>query len=193
MKKDDEKQYEEDARELRKYSTFDNFSDDELERLARAAHRASTSAPSPLIHEQTPSDSCYILLSGEAGVYIGRDRVALLGPGEVIGEAALQRGKLRSATVTTTGPAQLLRIERDDLATLLDEIPALRKIIDESVARHVPVDPPEKHKPARTKLTTSVPTDLIERFEQAADSAGVEFGTAVEEALTQWAEKKSSA
>jgi CRP/FNR family cyclic AMP-dependent transcriptional regulator len=174
MKKDDAKQYEEDARELRKYSTFDNFSDDELERLARTAHRASTSAPSPLIHEQTPSDSCYILLSGEAGVYIGRDRVALLGPGEVIGEAALQRGKLRSATVTTTGPAQLLRLERDDLAKLLDEIPALRKIIDESVARHVPVDPPEKPKPVRTKLSASVPT-------------------AIEDALTQWAERNSKA
>jgi len=69
------------------------------------------------------------------------DRVALLGPGEVIGESALRRGKLRSATVTTTGPAEVLRIERDDLARLLDEIPALRETMDVTAARHTPVCP----------------------------------------------------
>ena len=69
----------EDARLLRGFTTFDKFSDDELERLVRAADHTSTSAPWPLIHEQTPSDACYILLSGETGVYVGRDRVAVVG------------------------------------------------------------------------------------------------------------------
>ena len=77
----------EDARRLREFSAFDKFSDSELERLVRAAHHTSTSVPWPLIHEQTPSDACYILLSGELGVYVGQDRIAVLGPGEVIGES----------------------------------------------------------------------------------------------------------
>lgn len=191
--KADAKRSEEDARRLRQYATFDNFSDAELQRLARAAHRTSTSAPLPLIHEQTPSDSCYILLSGEVGVYVGQDRVAALGPGEVIGESALQRGRLRSATVTTTGPAELLRIERDDLATLLDEIPALREILDASVARHVPVDLPPKPKPSHSRLGVSVRTDLVERFEQAADSAGMDVATALEDALSHWIERNGEA
>ena len=139
------KRHGEDARRLREFTAFDNFSDDDLERLVRAAHRTSTSGPWPLIREQTPSDACYILLSGEAAVYVGRDRIAVVGPGEVIGESALRRGKLRSATVTTTGPAEVLRIERDDLARLLDKIPALRETMDATVARHAPgpatVDP----------------------------------------------------
>jgi CRP-like cAMP-binding protein len=109
-----------------------------LERLVRSAHSFTTSSPRPLIHEETPSDACYILLSGEAGVYVGRDRVAVVGPGEVIGESALRRGKLRSATVTTIGAAEVLRIERDDLASMLDEIPALRETMDATVARHMP-------------------------------------------------------
>jgi CRP/FNR family transcriptional regulator, cyclic AMP receptor protein len=58
----------EDARRLREFSAFDNFSDDDVEHLVRAARHTSTSAPWPLIHEQTPSDACYILLSGEAAV-----------------------------------------------------------------------------------------------------------------------------
>ncbi|BBY36856.1 hypothetical protein MMAN_09900 [Mycobacterium mantenii] len=191
--KADAKRYEEDARRLRRYVTFESFSDAELQRLARAAHRTSTSAPLPLIHEQTPSDSVYVLLSGEVGVYVGRDRVAALGPGEVIGESALHRGRLRSATVTTMGPAELLRIERDDLAALLDEIPALRQIIDASVARHVPVDLPPKPKPSHARLGVSVRTDLVERFEQAADSAGVDVATALEDALTHWIERNGTA
>jgi CRP/FNR family transcriptional regulator, cyclic AMP receptor protein len=189
----DAKAHKEDARRLRKYATFGNFSNDELERLARAAHRTSTSVPLPLIHEQTPSDACYILLSGEVGVYVGQDRIAVLGPGEVIGESALHRGKLRSATVTTTGPAEVLRIERDDLAKLLDEMPALREIIDASIARHVPVVLPPKPKPQRSKLGASVQTDLVERFEQTADSAGLDVATALEDALTQWIERNSTA
>lgn len=130
------KQDHEDVSRLREFPAFEKFSDDDLTRLVRASHRTSTSAPWPLIHEQTPSDACFILLSGEAAVYLGRDRVAVLTPGEVIGESALRRGKLRSATVTTTGPAEVLRIERDDFARLLAEIPALQGTVDDTVARH---------------------------------------------------------
>jgi CRP/FNR family cyclic AMP-dependent transcriptional regulator len=127
-----------DARRLREFAAFAKFSDDDLNRIVRAAHRTSTSGPWPLIREQTPSDACYILLSGEAGVYVGRDRIAMVGPGEVIGESVLRRGKLRNATVTTTGKAEVLHIGRDDLNRLLDEIPALRETMDETVARRLP-------------------------------------------------------
>ncbi|WP_375483975.1 cyclic nucleotide-binding domain-containing protein [uncultured Mycobacterium sp.] len=184
---------EKDARRLREFTTFDKFSDDELEHLVRAAHHTSRSKPWPLIREQTPSDECYILLSGEVGVYVGEDRIAVLGPGEVIGESALRRGKLRSATVTTMGPAEVLRIERDDLARLLDEIPALRETMEATAARHAPVARPSKPKPARSKVSASVPTDLVERFEQAADIAGVGVAAALEDALTRWIERNSTA
>jgi CRP/FNR family transcriptional regulator, cyclic AMP receptor protein len=190
--KSDAQELRRDARRLREFTAFDKFSDDELERLVRAAQRTSRSVPWPLIREQTPSDACYILLSGEAGVYVGEDRIAVLGPGEVIGESALRRGKLRSATVTTIGAAEVLRIGRDDLARLLDEIPALRETMDATAARHVPVAPRPKPKPARCKLDASVPTELVERFEQAADGAGVGFAGALEAALTQWIDRNGT-
>jgi CRP/FNR family transcriptional regulator, cyclic AMP receptor protein len=187
-----EQELEKDARRLREFATFDKFSDDQLERLVGAAHRTSRSVPWPLIREQTPSDACYILLSGQVGVYVGEDRIAVLGPGEVIGESALRRGKLRSATVTTMGPAEVLRIERDDFARLLDEIPALRETMDATAAQHVPVAPPPKPKPARCKVNASVPTELVERFEEAADSAGVGVAAALEGALTEWIERNGT-
>lgn len=191
MKAETEGHEEEDIRRLREFTAFDKFSREELERLVRASHHTSHSVPWPLIREQTPSDACYILLSGKVGVYVGQDQIASLGPGEVIGESALRRGKLRSATVTTIGPAEVLRIERDDLARLLDEIPALREMIEATAAQHAPVTPPPKPKPQRSKLNASLPTDLVERFEQAADTAGVDVTAALEEALTQWIESKA--
>ena len=127
-----------DVQTLRKFTVFEKFSDAELARLINAAHHTKTSAPWPLIHEQTPSDADFIILNGEAGVYVGRDLIAVVGPGEVIGESALRSGKLRNATVTTTGPAEVLRIEQEDLAPLLQDIPVLREIIDASAARHAP-------------------------------------------------------
>ena len=133
-----EKEYAEDAHRLREFAVFAKFSDDDLKRIARATHRTSTSGPWPLIQEQTPSNACYILLSGEAGVYVGQERIAVVGPGEVIGESALRHGKLRNATVTTTGRAEVLHIARNDLSRLLDDVPALRQPMDETVARHVP-------------------------------------------------------
>jgi CRP/FNR family cyclic AMP-dependent transcriptional regulator len=187
----DAEELEQHARRLREFTAFDNFSDGELQRLIQAANHISRSVPWPLIREQTPSDACYILLSGEVGVYVGQDRIAVLGPGEVIGESALRRGKLRSATVTTIGPAEVLRIERDDLDRLLDEIPALRETMEATVARHPPVVRAQETNPKR-KVNASVPADLVDRFEQAADGAGVGVAAALEDALTKWIERNSA-
>ena len=132
------KEQAEDVRRLKEFEGFSNFSDNDLKRVVKAAHRTSTSGPWPLIREQTVSDACYILLSGDAAVYVGQDRIAEVGPGEVIGESALKRGKLRGATVTTTGRAEVLHLDRDDLDRLLDEVPALRELIAATVARRVP-------------------------------------------------------
>ncbi|OBI94201.1 cyclic nucleotide-binding domain-containing protein [Mycobacterium sp. 1245805.9] len=196
MKVDEQGHEEKDVRRLREFATFDKLSDNDLQRIVSAAHHTSTSAPLPLIHEQTPSDACYILLTGEAGVYVGQDRVAVVGPGEVIGESALRRGKLRSATVTTTGPAEVLRIERDDLGRLLEAIPALRETMDATAARHAATAAPEqppKPKPTHRRVDAQVPTELVERFEQAAEGAGVRVSAALEDALTQWIERNSTA
>jgi CRP/FNR family cyclic AMP-dependent transcriptional regulator len=178
------------ARRLREFSAFASFSDADLEHLVQGAHHVSRSVPWPLIREQTPSDACYILLSGEAGVYVGQDRIAVLGPGEVIGESALRRGKLRSATVTTMGPSEVLRIERDDLDRLLGEIPALRDTMESTVARHPPVV--RAQEAPKRKVNASVAADLVDRFERAADSAGVDVAAALEDALSQWIERQAA-
>jgi len=184
---------DEDVARLRQFPLFAKFSDEDLRRVVRAAHHDSTSAPWPLIHELTPADSCFILLSGEVGVYVGRRHVATLGAGEVIGHSAIQEGALR-ATVTTAGPAEVLRIEAEDLTGLLEEVPALRDAIAETLARHTPPDltpAPEKSAPARDKVNASVPADLVHRFEDAARDRGLSVAAALEDALTTWIDGKN--
>ncbi|MFV8315261.1 cyclic nucleotide-binding domain-containing protein [Mycobacterium sp. 23] len=196
MKDEDEelqRDIERDVRRLREFSTFEKFSDADLERLVRSARHTSQSNPWPLIREKTPSDACFILLSGEAGVYVGQDRVAVVGPGEVIGESVLRRGQLRSATVTTIGPSEVLRIDRDDLARLVKELPALKETMDATAARHVAEAPPAKPRPTHSKLNVTVSADVLERFEQAAEAAGVGVPAATEDALSQWVERHSKA
>ncbi|WP_310767062.1 cyclic nucleotide-binding domain-containing protein [Mycobacterium sp. Z3061] len=196
MKDEDEelqRDIERDVRRLREFSTFEKFSDADLERLVRSARHTSQSNPWPLIREKTPSDACFILLSGEAGVYVGQDRVAVVGPGEVIGESVLRRGQLRSATVTTIGPSEVLRIDRDDLARLVKELPALKETMDATAARHVAEAPPAKPRPTHSKLNVTVSADVLDRFEQAAEAAGVGVPAAAEDALSQWVERHSKA
>lgn len=131
-------QEKDDIETLKQFDGFAKFSEDDLKRIVQASHRTSTSGPWPLIREQTVSDACYILLSGEAAVYAGQDKIATVREGEVIGESALKRGKLRGATVTTAGRAEVLHIDRDDLERLLDEVPALRTLIEDTIARRMP-------------------------------------------------------
>src|ERR1700731_2488788 len=148
MKVDAQGHEEKDIRRLREFATFDKLSDNDLQCVVLAAHHTSTSAPLPLIHEQTPSDACYILLS-----------------------------------------------ERDDLARLLDEIPALRETMDATIARHAPVAVPEqpaKPKPTHCRVDALVATELVERFERAADGAGVRVSAALEDALTQWIQRNGT-
>ena len=184
----------EDVARLRQFPLFAKFSDDDLQRVVQAAHHDTTSGPWPLIHELTPADSCFILLGGEVGVYVGRDHVATLGAGEVIGHSAIKSGALRTATVTTTGPAEVLRIEAEDLAVLLDEIPALREAIDQTLARHTPPDlahHSEHAEPTRAKINASVPTEVAHRFEETAKNAGLSVSAALEEAITAWVDSKN--
>jgi CRP-like cAMP-binding protein len=91
----------------------------------------------PFVQEGTPADACYVLLSGTARVFHGRQEIAVLGIGDIIGEMALVEGGQRTATVSSSSPIRALRIEYDNLRALLAERPALReKMIAVYRSRH---------------------------------------------------------
>jgi CRP-like cAMP-binding protein len=75
-----------------------------------------------LFHEGDPGDALYVIVEGELSVQAeGPPRVemARMGAGAFLGEVALMTDQPRSATVTSIGDAELLRIDRPTLKRVL--------------------------------------------------------------------------
>ncbi|MGZ6826205.1 MAG: cyclic nucleotide-binding domain-containing protein [Mycobacteriales bacterium] len=81
-----------------------------------------------LISENTPADSCYVLLAGDTEVRHGAEVIAQLHPGALVGEAALVSAKRRNATVVTTSEVRALRLGYEDLQQLFGTHPALEAL-----------------------------------------------------------------
>jgi len=81
--------------------------------------------------ELEPGDSLLFVLEGSAHVTIGGDggsagtRVAVAGPGDVLGEVTVLTGELRSATVTAAEPLQTLVVSRSSFDKLLARFPSV--------------------------------------------------------------------
>jgi CRP/FNR family cyclic AMP-dependent transcriptional regulator len=80
-----------------------------------------------LISEDTPADSCYVLLDGDTEVRHGGEVLAELHAGALVGEAALVTHKRRNASVITATEVRALRLGFDDLAALFAKHPSLEQ------------------------------------------------------------------
>ncbi len=76
------------------------------------------------IAESTPADKAYLITDGEVSVRKGGVEVATLGPGAVVGEAAIVNRTLRSATVVALTPLKVVHFTRETIEELSDEVPA---------------------------------------------------------------------
>lgn len=99
----------------------------ELERLAAAGHVVTLPAQWTFIHENTPGDSCYVVLAGEVAVMRDHHEVVRLGIGAIIGEAALAKRSLRTASVCTRTPVEMFDVAYERLEELFVRTPALRE------------------------------------------------------------------
>jgi CRP/FNR family transcriptional regulator, cyclic AMP receptor protein len=111
---------------LREVSFFEDFTDKELARVAELADAVEAETGTHLTDQGKPGLECYVVADGTAGVFIGDDRIATLGPGELVGEMALIDHRPRSATVVAETPMHLLAFDAKRFRTLLDEMPKAR-------------------------------------------------------------------
>jgi CRP-like cAMP-binding protein len=117
------------AEELGKLPSLASATPDDLGALAEAGDVVTLPDAWAFVHEGTPADAAYILLSGEANVLMGRTIVASLAAGAIIGEMAYIDGGQRHATVSTHGRVRAMRINYDKLTPLLESRPALRDVL----------------------------------------------------------------
>ena len=109
---------------------FDGLSAKDARQVKAAGTAVRLPADWSPIHEKTPADKAYILLSGEASVRRGGQEVATLGPGDVFGEAGLVNHRLRNASIVTTTPVQALHFTAEQLDRLCARVPAFRDALD---------------------------------------------------------------
>jgi CRP-like cAMP-binding protein len=123
--------------EIRSWPKAASLSPKDVRTVARLVRRTSVPAGWAFIQADTPGDAAYLILTGSADVHVSGKRVAELGPGDVTGEIAVERGGLRTATVTATTPCTFLHIERDDFRTLKRSSPAAHRLFVQYVEERV--------------------------------------------------------
>ncbi|MEP6815318.1 MAG: cyclic nucleotide-binding domain-containing protein [Marmoricola sp.] len=109
---------------------FDGLTDAELRRIVEAGTQVNVPANWSLIWEKTPADKAYIVLEGELSVRKGKEEVARLGPGDIVGETAIVNHKLRNASVVSLTPVQVLHFTREAVEELCREFPTFNAALD---------------------------------------------------------------
>lgn len=107
-------------------STALGVSDDDLGTLAESGQIVTLPARWTFIHENTPGDSCYVVLSGEVSVMHDHVEKLRLGIGSIVGEMALAKRSLRTANVCTRTPVELFVVPYERLEPVFQRTPSLR-------------------------------------------------------------------
>lgn len=125
-----------------------------LERLAAESSEVAVSSGHALIREGDHADALYVLKSGEVAVQSGARTIATLGAGSWFGELGLLEGIPRTATVLTTEPCTLLRIDGEAFLDALTAAPLASTALEGARARFTAV---RGHEPAFPRTGEEVP------------------------------------
>lgn len=115
-------------------SIFDGLSPSEVARIRSAGTTLTLPQGWSPIAEQTPADKAYILEEGEVSVRRRGQEVAVLGPGQVLGEAAILNRSLRTASVVALTPLRVLHLTGEALERLVEEVPAFGAAVRSATA-----------------------------------------------------------
>lgn len=119
---------------LRGVSFFEGFDDDELARVATLAEDVEAETGAVLIDQGRVGQECFVILDGQASVFIGGEHIATLGPGSMVGEMALLEHKPRNASVVADTPMRLLAFDTKHFKKLLEEMPLAHDRVMETLA-----------------------------------------------------------
>ncbi|MEM0946503.1 MAG: cyclic nucleotide-binding domain-containing protein [Pseudomonadota bacterium] len=114
----------EEARILAESGLLSGIPDHQLRQLAFASERFTFTDGAVIVQQGEYPDKAFVVLSGEAGVFLKRDgaetQIMRLGTGELLGATALISGGDYRATARALGEVEVLRIPRDAFLALLE-------------------------------------------------------------------------
>jgi CRP/FNR family cyclic AMP-dependent transcriptional regulator len=131
-----------DPKELGDLELFRGLSPSELTRVNDLLGRTKFPTGAMILTASQPGEIAYIVLDGTLKVSViqanGRElTLALLGPGEIVGELALADRSGRSADVVTLEPANLVWIDRNAFEQLRRDIPLITENLLRLMARRL--------------------------------------------------------
>ena len=126
--------------DLRSVELLSGLDDDAIDRLAGTVSTCSFAQGDTLFNEGDPGHTAYIVISGEIEILkISADqtvRIAVSGPGVIVGEMSLLTGEPRNATARALVDSELVLIPKTALDTLLEsDVRAVRALFDVFISR----------------------------------------------------------
>jgi CRP/FNR family cyclic AMP-dependent transcriptional regulator len=114
------------AAELHGFKLFTGLNLSDLDSISRIAHAQEFPDGEQLLIEGAPADQLYLILKGKVVVKVRSPEghqvvIDELGPGEVLGWAAMMEPNVYTASAWTTERSELIVIPADRLRTLCDE------------------------------------------------------------------------
>lgn len=110
---------------------FEHFTPKEVAKISGLGRRVHLPEGWSPIWKDTPADKAYIILDGTVSVRNDGQEVAQLGAGEIVGEAAIVRHTLRTASIVALTPLEVIHFTAEDLRELIAEMPKFETALEE--------------------------------------------------------------
>ncbi len=117
---------------LSEVALFRDLHSEQLSKLAARLQQKTFPSGANVITAEERGDSIYVILEGTAKVYVTHTNgseviLAILGPGEIVGEMSAADSLGRSASVLTLEDSTLLWMERRTFLSSMEEMPAIAR------------------------------------------------------------------
>jgi len=112
---------------IRKIPLFKHCSKKELGDIAAIADEVDLKEGTELTHEGRIGREFFVMVQGNADVWMGGQLVNSVRQGDFLGEVALVTGRPRTATVKATTPVRVLVITARDFRKLLEDSPEIQR------------------------------------------------------------------
>ncbi|CAB4730056.1 MAG: cyclic nucleotide-binding domain-containing protein [Actinobacteria bacterium] len=122
-------------------SFFSMFTPAEIAKISAAGTRVTLPEGWAPIGERTAADKAYIILSGEVSVRQHGQEIARLGEGDIMGEAALVRRSLRTASIVALTPLELIHFTDAAIERLSIEMPSFHDALEAVARERFPSEP----------------------------------------------------
>ena len=117
---------------------FSMFTPEEIARISASGTKVTLPEGWAPISEKTGADKAYILLKGTVSVRAHGDEVAQLGPGDIVGEAAILNHSLRTASIVALTPLELIHFTKEQLEQLNVDMPSFHDALEKTAAERFP-------------------------------------------------------